>query len=222
MKIYIDIETVPTQRSDVIKKITSTVKPPGNISKQETIDKWLSESAPAAIAEALHKTGLSGTFGEIICISWAIEDAPVQTVNRRIDESESEMLRTFLASIRALDVAGRPASIIWVGHRVADFDLRFIFQRAIVNGLLPPHSIMPNYNAWSPQIYDTSYEWAGRDGVKLDNLCLALGVKTKGDLDGSKVWDYAKQGRYAEIVDYCSADVERVRHVYKKMHGDPN
>ena len=50
MHIFIDIETLPSQSAELKSLIEAGVKPPGNISKQETIDKWNVESRPAAVA----------------------------------------------------------------------------------------------------------------------------------------------------------------------------
>lgn len=66
--LFLDIETLPADRHDVRNYIAATVKPPGNISKAETIAKWEAESKPGAIAEAIDKTSFDGAFGRVCCI----------------------------------------------------------------------------------------------------------------------------------------------------------
>ena len=59
----------------------------------------------------------------------------------------------------------------------------------------------------------------GRCGnrISLDKLCKALGLPGKGEIDGSKVWDYVRDGRIAEVADYCADDVRKVWAVYQRM-----
>ena len=61
-------------------------------------------------------------------------------------------------------------------------------------------------------------QWAGvGNRVSLDKLCKALGLPGKGEIDGSKVWDYVRDGRIAEVADYCADDVRKVWAVYRRM-----
>ena len=39
----------------------------------------------------------------------------------------------------------------------------------------------------------------------------------KGDLDGSKVYDYYQDGRLEEVYRYCMEDVRTTRAIYRKM-----
>jgi predicted PolB exonuclease-like 3'-5' exonuclease len=67
-------------------------------------------------------------------------------------------------------------------------------------------------------VLDTMVLWSGiRDYVSLDNLCFSLGIATKGDLDGSRVWDYVQDGRWQEVAEYCADDVERARLIYQRI-----
>ncbi len=55
--------------------------------------------------------------------------------------------------------------------------------------------------------------------IGLDTLAKALEVKSskEGGVDGSKIHQYFKDGRLQEIYDYCNADVETTRDIFKKM-----
>lgn len=219
MKLYLDIETIPTQRQDVREYIAAGVTHPGNISKAETIAKWNEENRPAAIEEAVQKTGLDGAFGQICVIGWAFGDDPVKTLHDATDEAE--ILQAFCDALSYI-----PAKEIFqtsvIGHNVSSFDLRFLMQRFIVNGIMPPSVIERSAQAkpWeTDKVFDTMVQWSGvGNRVSLDKLCLALSIESpKGDLDGSKVGQYVKDGRIAEVVDYCKDDVEAVRKVYQRM-----
>ena len=108
-----------------------------------------------------------------------------------------------------------------IGHNVSAFDLRFLVQRSMILGV-KPHPVLARAAACKPwetdRVYDTMVQWAGvGNRISLDKLCKALGIPGKGDLDGSKVWDYVQAGRIAEVADYCADDVRKVWAVYQRM-----
>lgn len=61
--------------------------------------------------------------------------------------------------------------------------------------------------------------WAGyKDRISQDALCQALGIEGKPDgIDGSKVWDFFKEGRIEEIKAYNIDDVLKVRKIYNRI-----
>ena len=225
-KLFIDIETLATDRQDVRELIASKISHPSNISKAETIAKWEAESKPDAIDEAVSKTALDGTFGRVCVIGWAIDDEPVQTVKSASDEES--VLRDFssLLAISKTDVF----ETCVVGHNVTGFDLRFLIQRYIVNGIRPPAVIARAAQAkpWeSDKVFDTMVQWSGagaRPGGSLEKLCMALSIASpKTDLDGSKVGAAVAAGRILDVADYCALDVDATRKVWRRMTftGEP-
>lgn len=218
MNIYIDIETIPSQRDDVKGVIAEGISPPGNISKQETIDKWWDEKAPAAIDNKLRETALVGTFGEIICISWAIDDSQIWSCSRKQEESEGWLLKSFFEDLSA-SIGERQRPLTWIGHNVSGFDLRFIWQRCVVNKIRPLVEIPYKSKPWDTDVFDTMVEWAGVYGKDkgMSKVCMALGFEGKGDMDGSKVYDTWLAGEYDKIREYCEDDVKRTKLMYKAM-----
>lgn len=218
--LYIDIETLPTDRQDVREYIAAKVAPPGNISKPETIAKWVQESKPAAIDEAFAKTGLDGAFGRVCVIGWAVDDGEVKTLHS--DQSESFLLAEFAREMNSDAPQADLFDIVVCGHNVSAFDLRFLIQRYMVNRLRPPAIIQRAADAkpWeSNKVFDTMVQWAGVGGrVSLDKLCLAFGIESpKGDIDGSNVAQAVADGRIEEVADYCARDVEATRAIHKRM-----
>ena len=67
-------------------------------------------------------------------------------------------------------------------------------------------------------------DWAGvGNRVSLAKLCKVFGLDAKGseigeEIDGSKVWDFVKDGRIEDVARYCEGDVERTRQVYKRLN----
>ena len=112
-------------------------------------------------------------------------------------------------------------TVTWIGHYVTGFDLRFLWQRYVANGISPLVDIPIDAKPWETEkVFDTMLQWTGvkKSGVgSLDAICRALGNKGKDGMDGSMVWDYAKAGRFDEIIEYCKDDVERTRFLYKKL-----
>jgi hypothetical protein len=66
MRLYFDIESIPSQAPDARDLVRATIKPPATYKKAETIAKWWEEDAPAAIEEAYRKQALDATSGELI------------------------------------------------------------------------------------------------------------------------------------------------------------
>ena len=220
MNLYLDIETIQTDRPEVREFIAASVTHPGNISKAETIAKWNEESRPAAVEEAVARTGLDGSFGRVCVIGWAINDGDVKTLLSA--DKEETVLRLFAKMIDSAVPANERHTTTVIGHNVSGFDLRFLTQRFIVNGIKPPMVIARAAQAkpWeSEKVFDTMVQWSGIGGkASLDKLCLALSLPSpKGEMDGSMVNQYVKDGRIEEVARYCERDVEAARAVHKRM-----
>lgn len=222
MNLYIDIETIPTQLEWVKEKIREEIKPPGNIKKQESIDKWMAENSEKKSNEEIHKTGFDGSIGEIICISFAIDDGEIINVGRLMGESEAKLLDKFYA-ILAENGLNKYVPI-WIGHYICEFDLRFLWQRTVINKANTKGISVPkDSKAWGSNVFDTYYEWSGSKSKgfgSLDLLCKIFGIEGKGDIDGSKVWEYVQAGREKEVFEYCNDDVDKVRQIYKLMENN--
>jgi len=131
------------------------------------------------------------------------------------------MLSVFLNRVkeRTYQKDGRPECVQWVGHYITGFDLRFIWQRCVLNRLKPVPRIPYDAKPWSDSVFDTCIEWKGngKSSGSLNALCKAFGLEGKGDIDGSKVYDEYLAGHYQNIIDYCKDDVHKVRELHKCM-----
>lgn len=219
---YIDIETIPGQSEWIKEEAKAKVSPPGTYKKEESIAKWMEENAEQEADNIWRKTALDGSRGEIFCISWAINDKAVESISIE-GIGEKQMLEEFFLMLDEStknDYLKTSPITNWVGHNITGFDLRFIWQRCVINGVKPSINIPYNAKPWDNEVFDTMVEWSGlnRTGTRsLDAVCKAFGMNGKGDIDGSKVWDYIKAGRYDEVVSYCKDDVKKVRELYKRM-----
>lgn len=222
MNLYIDIETIPDIkfRGDLI------VSPPANMSKPETITAWetgegkYAGEKEAAIEKEFRKLAFDGGRGKIICLAFAFDNSDVEAYGHP-DYSESQILTQFLNVLadRVYETPGRPEPIKWVGHYITGFDLRFIWQRCVINNIRPKVTIPYDAKPWSDNVFDTCSTWKGASSSagSLDMLCKAFGYEGKNGMDGSKVYDNYLAANHQKIIDYCKHDVELVRQIHKRM-----
>lgn len=212
--LYLDIETIPTTDAEKVAEIAASIACPGNISKPESIAAWETEKKPKLIEEAVAKTSFSGAYGKVCCIGWAWGDDETQSMIHP-DGEYSTLCEAFETISHQ---APRHVIPTIVGHYVANFDLRFLIQRAMVLGVRLPLWYPRDPKPWSREVFDTMAAWAGaKESISLDNLCKALGVAGKDGVDGSMVAGMWRRGEYEAIASYCRDDVERVRIVHRRM-----
>lgn len=229
MRLWVDIETIPTQRDDLKKLCEARVEPPGNIKKPESIAKWWDEHGADAVEQEWLKTALDPFFGEIICAAIAVDDQDPVAVWRKLEDPESHVLiqlrDELIEQMNASQSIGAPRDFTICGFNVLDFDLRFLAVRYAIHRVKPAHRMMHlgKLNAvkpWSDDVLDVMTYAAGPRGrISMDRLGQALGLGGKGDMDGSKVWDAVRDGRVLDVVDYCRQDVEKTRNLYYALGG---
>lgn len=218
MTIILDIETIPTDNARIIDWIADTIKPPGTITKPESIAAWHKEKKSDAIDEAVNKTGLDGAFGQVVCIGYDLHDTGAVEAVYGLDEAA--LLIEFNAVLDSIPQNMHNSTTI-VGHNVSGFDLRFLWQRYVINGIRP-HAIInaaAQAKSWDAKIFDTMTQFAGHGKmIGLEKLCIAFGIPTpKTDIDGSMIGQAVADGRLLEVVEYCKRDVIATRSVYRKM-----
>ncbi|HRY82253.1 MAG TPA: ribonuclease H-like domain-containing protein [Candidatus Moranbacteria bacterium] len=215
-KLFLDIETLPAheENHEILKFLFDKKKAKKN--KKDGCEDGTD------FEQYLLGTSFDGAYGRILCIAYAIDDKPVEVLNG--DGDEAQMLEKFWEIV---DSISKPAQnpqwpdygVQFIGHNVMDFDLRFIYQRSIVNKVKPAYELsFARYRSYP--IYDTMKEWVkwANNNVGLETLALALGIPTPKDgIDGSQVYDFWKAGKAKEICEYCKRDVECTREVYKRM-----
>lgn len=240
--IFIDIETLPDLRPGAreafIKAAAENVKAPSTYTKEQLAadlgitDKdeikftakdslaaqWVEKIGPSKADEIgdaeWRKTSFDAAQGQMLMIGAAFgnEDPVIFTGD---EPAFMKDFNLWLADVFKFMNNGRPQ---FVGHNLIDFDLPFIFRRSVILGI-NPHPIFPIMpSRYSDTVYDTMTGWAGFGGrIKLDSLLTALGFDGKGNIDGSKVYDYYAEGRIDELCEYCKKDVIDTRKVWSKM-----
>lgn len=230
MRIYFDVETIPSQAPDARDLVRATIKPPATYKKPETIAKWWEEDAPAAIEEGYRKQAFDATSGELVSIAWCSDTSEVRTSARAPGEPEVELLDRFFSgvtellheeAVAAADGRRYPGDPFFIAHNAA-FDIGFVWRRSIILGLPVPFKL-PGPTARDGKDYGcTMLTWAGyKSTVSLDRLCRALGIQSpKGDLDGSKVFDAWLAGEVDRIATYNAADTTTVRAIWRRLNWE--
>jgi hypothetical protein len=221
IEIILDIETLPTSRADIKARCVKDVAPPGNYKKPETIDQWWASEGDAKKEEAVARTALDGTWGEVLCIGFAVNDFPVEIIT---GDTEAELLENFgrelnlqcqqeMSSGDQWQVMAR-----WIGHNIIDFDLRFLWQRSkLLRVTFPFHLPTQRYDS---HVYDTMREWKGyKDLISQKDLELAFGITRNDPLPngGGDVFQAYKEGRIDDIKEHCRLDIEGLRTIYRRM-----
>ncbi len=237
MNVFLDIETIPGQScfDEYLQEELENFKAPSNLtkaqacadlgltgdkakytSKDDAIALWekefAKEKAPEVAEEKWRKTSFDGSKGEVISIAWAFGDEDIKSIARTKDGGEKELLEVFFNSLKEIDTP------YFIGHYISGFDLKFLFHRSVVLGV-NPECKLPFYGRQGNDFYCTMIAWAGyKDSISQDNLCKALGIEGKpSDIDGSKVWDFVKEGEIDKVREYNEDDVFKVRKIYKRL-----
>lgn len=248
MNQYFDIETLPCldpkflaelrAASDVeMQAAIDAISHPGNLKDPIKIEEWnltvrqqkeadIRAGAEAQVDETHRKTSFDGALGHICVIAGAFDDnAPeaFYSSNTSADLAEVDVLREYFAYLSDHYSASVNRKPRFIGHNITGFDLRFMFQRAVVLGIKPPPFIPFHAKPWDDIIFDTMTYFAGvGKSIKLDKLCKALGLPGKQSMDGSKVYDAYLEGRIEDIAIYCrDEDVVQTRMVFKKLQFLP-
>jgi 3'-5' exonuclease len=236
--IYFDIETIPAQRDTHVAAIRAEmdadratalqlVKAPSNYKDPEKIAAYIEAERErinadheAFVQAAILKTGLDGSFGQIVCIGWAFDDGETQSLQAgglSLDD-EASLIADWFAALSAAHVGNSGTRPVLVGHNHAAFDIPFVWKRAIVHGIKPPFWFPRDPKPWSDVLFDTMTQWAGaRERISLDRLCRALGITGKDDFTGADVWPAVQAGRINDVASYCRGDVERTRAIHRRM-----
>jgi 3'-5' exonuclease len=236
VNIYMDLESIPCQCPDLLGSIRAEMKAeldealaslraPSNYRDEAKIAEYINTKHAelvvgheAKVQDAILKTSFDGGLGQICVIGWAIDDAEPFSyhVADLTPASERKLMQDFFCVLT--DAYSQDTTMCFVGHNILGFDIRFIWQRAIVLGVKPPRSFPRDPKPWGDSTFDTMLAWNGlKPGGSMEKLCRIFGIPGKGDMDGSKVWPMVQAGQIEAVAAYCRGDVERTRALHRRM-----
>jgi predicted PolB exonuclease-like 3'-5' exonuclease len=234
MNIYFDIETIPAQSERDIAYLReesdrdiAAIKAPSNYKDVAKIEEYISAKrveVEASFDDRYRKTSFDGAMGQIVCISYAVDDSkPFSVYSSSWKDDEVKVISAFYDAVSSRYDPSRNQRPVFIGHNIIGFDLRFLFQRSVMLGIKPPLIIPFKAKPWDESVFDTMTAWAGvGNRVSLAKLCKVFDLDAKGseigdEIDGSKVWDFVKGGRIDDVATYCMGDVERTRAIHKRL-----
>jgi predicted PolB exonuclease-like 3'-5' exonuclease len=215
MTIFLDIETVPAGDKPTIDQL----KVPGTMSKPETIQKWKDdiEARKEDLDDMYRKRALNYFEGRVLCIAFAIGDAPVEGL---VNDNEEELFKEFEATLGKHDGVYRSAPTL-VAHNGRLFDYPYMFLRACKYNCHELIAVFspPNFDFFKDTMKMSCLtDFKGM--VSLKNACAFFGIEAKTGMEGSEVYDEYLNGNSQGILDYCKEDVENVRKLFKKLTGE--
>ncbi len=203
MNIFLDIETIPAEEGNKKTAIDLVLEKQKKYKEPDTSESYMDQ--------LYRDTAISGDFGRIFCIGYALEDGKVEIISG----DEKKILKEWWEVSEQANC--------FIGHNIMDFDLRFIFKRSVINKIKPcaKHLNLSFARYRNFPIFDTMREWEkwSNSYITLDALAKALNLPTSkdGGIKGSQVYDFFLSGKYKEIYEYCKRDVELVRQLYNRM-----
>jgi hypothetical protein len=140
------------------------------------------------------------------------------------DSAEDELLRRFFGGLDKL----RPTLVSWNG---TGFDLPVLHYRMLRHGVASPtywdsgeldrdfkwNNYLNRYHARHIDLMDVLSSYQARGRASLENVALLLGLPGKLGMAGDQVWQAWRDGKIAEIRDYCETDVMNTYLVYLRF-----
>lgn len=208
--LFFDIETVAeTNNYDTYPK------------KKVWSDRYCNDTQWLSEEKFYYKNAwLNPEFSKIICISFGRKWTDDEIKTSSLVWDEKHILEKFFELLSKLP----EYELAW--HNIKNFDLPFIFRRAIINGI-KPHSKVSFY--WLKprdiQVTDTieirKNGWYLSTGLETLTLCLGIpSPKTKISWD--QIFSFYYSDKYDEdiVKEYCEWDVKATMMVYDKIY-DP-
>jgi 3'-5' exonuclease len=219
--LFLDIETVPQQRScgDLDEAYKSLWE------KKSSYFRKPDESA----IDVYERAGIYAEFGKIICISTGYislnDGESFFKIKSLYGHDEKTVLNEFCEMLNGF-VAKK--NIQLCAHNGKEFDFPYIARRMLVNSVsLPKLLDIAGKKPWEVNLLDTLELWKFGDHkhyTSLELLTKVFGIPTpKDDIDGSMVAHvYWEENNLPRIVKYCEKDVLAIAQLFLRYRGqDP-
>lgn len=233
MIVFLDIETIPNWEREVLDKPPRPTKEDVKVGnrKNDTAEMYREEQLPILIdkwnnevkaienkeEEIYRKYALTSYKCKIICIGYCI--VGTEHVVGEIPEGINHIVGEEEDIINSLGKVLSPLirhECLLVGQNVW-FDLSIIRLRAALYNNTILKRIIPTYK-YDKRVADISQLFSNNEKyISLDNMCKFFGLKGKGDMDGSKVFDAWNNGEIKKIAEYCDGDVFKTMEIYNRL-----
>lgn len=211
-QVFIDIETRPNPAYVHPERLDAFVrsKVPKNYSKPESIETWVEANRE----DVWDRTALDTLEGQVWMIGAAVDDEPAEVFCSDVEWRVLEAFEEWL-----IQEVNDPR-IVWIGHNIRAFDLPWLWRRAVKHHMSFLARAIPT-DRWAKNVDDTMLmfaagEFPGKYGLDAVARWLDLEGKPEG-VDGSQVPRLWREGETETVREYCRADVELTRKVYRAL-----
>ena len=178
---------------------------------------WAESKYPGKEGQELEDmAALHAEFGMIcaIAIGNALTDEAPKVYTAGSVEEEKELIKA------VTDIFDNENAVL-VGHNIKGFDIPFVAKRFMAQvGFVPRALNFGGKKPWEIPHIDTMelMRFGGGASMSLRSACLLLNIADpKGSVCGSEVPQLFREGRTAEIGQYCAGDVVAERELYRKI-----
>jgi len=225
--LALDIETTDGRPEEVERWLRIQFTPPKNFKTPEAIGKRYLEMAESKA----QKMALLDTAPVVIvslqsdserrCLH-CLRAEPARDADGALVEGFATAREMLVALRGVLDNLTSPETEL-VGHNILGFDLRRLRWMFVREGLRMPGALQGD----DQPVFDTMRQYGrlftvgdSAPFVALGDLLEEFGIPShKGEMDGSKVPQYVREGRVDELVAYALADVAAEAELYLRMTG---
>lgn len=223
--LVIDIETageswdeIDDQTKEILVKRAGYQLPSSDITAEEHAEETL---------------GISPLTGEIVALgvidtSTAKGAVYYQTGNQKIADEEYRGLKLHSCSEKEMlerfwELSERYTHFVTYSGRT--FDIPYVMIRSAIHGIKPKKDLMRGryiYQQSSSAIHVDLYDQLSFYGAMrlggLHTVCRAFNIESpkSNGIDGSKVTEYFRQGKYKEIAQYNAGDLFSTKDLYNK------
>ena len=214
MNTAIDIETMPNP--EMISKLPDPEIKTGNIKDPAKIQAKMDAAREKQIAEM----ALSPLYGKIACCGIVNKDTEYVEFGLNGNYNEIKIIEILFDTVLGFHRDGNSTVITWNG---INFDIPFIYKRALMLGIKPPVSMpywMKRYsNVPHCDLMQVWINWFGKYEA-LDNVASVLLGQNKIEFDFTTIPELMKTdaGRN-EIAKYCLQDTKLTYNIYNKFKG---
>jgi hypothetical protein len=226
--IYLDIETVPGQKSlaDLPPYVQELWEEKRGRLREEGVE-------PADFY--FNSAGILAEFGKIICISIGyfaeMDGKRIFKLKSLYGHDEVLILKDLVKILKKFDDAFK-GKMMLCGHNIKEFDVPYICRRLLMHGMIDEFpeffSKMQTAKPWEMQNYilDTMDTWRFGDYknyISLKLLAFALGIPSpKEDISGKDVAKvYYEEDGLERIRKYCQRDVATLAQIVLRLKGMP-
>lgn len=176
-------EPLPEFRAEACKKKYATARKPGTKGEEFIAEKRAEHEQDAGEHwdNYVSKAALNPLIGRIVAIGWR-ENGESTMLTASSPEEEKAIIAQFLEKCASVALTGG----VMEGFNIDEFDLRFVFVRALKYGL-KPHTLRRG-RYWHPMFRDLLNVWRAGNRtlyIKLDKLAEFLGTAHRKNGDGA-------------------------------------